>query len=72
MAISRDVIAWPERLKINMMHGDSQGEGIGVFGDYQFTGSLLSIFSSPPIREEPAFASLCLLSIQADDYASWY
>jgi len=35
------------------MHGDSQGEGIGVFGDYQFTGSLLSIISSPPIREEP-------------------
>ena len=59
-----DGITWPEGGNINMMHGDSRGDGGGVFGDSQFTSTLSVNFHFPKIprriKNRPSQMGCCL------------
>ena len=52
-AIDRNVVAWPERGKINMMHSDSRvKEPVGL-ATTSVPDPCLSTYLSPRFREEP-------------------
>ena len=54
-AMDRNVVAWPERGKINMMHSDSRVKEPVCLATTSLPDPCLSTYLSPRLREEPFF-----------------
>ena len=54
-AMNRNVITWPERGKINMMHSDSRVKEPVCLATTSLPDPCLSTYLSPRFREEPNF-----------------
>jgi hypothetical protein len=53
--MNRNVITWPERGKINMMHSDSRVKEPVCLATTSLPDPCLSTYLSPRFREEPFF-----------------
>ncbi len=75
--MNRNVITWPERGKINMMHSDSRVKEPVCLATTSLPDPCLSTYLSPRFREEPFFMRetsvtawfLQIFGVQEDDFA---